>query len=208
MRQTHSCPSCGAPQPADNPGLVSFVCDFCSSVFYVDADKVKAAGKKSLLTEGFSRLFRGATGSYHKKRFRVLGRARYSFKRGFWDEWFLEMEDGSTAWLTEDQHEFCEQSPVEYDQRLAGVRFAPGAHFIMQDRQFVVQEAGETRCIGLEGALPKMIQLDEVYHYADATSLDGLYSLGLEFDGDPPSAFLGRWLSFNELQLDDEGVDW
>ena len=208
MRKNISCPSCGAPQPADNPGLVSFACDFCHSIFYLNEEKVLAAGNKSVLTEGFSRLYRGAGGSFHKKRFIVRGRVRYSFSRGFWDEWYLEMEDGSWVWLTEDGHEFCEQRDVDFDRRLSSVRFAPGTYFEMNERQFMVQEVGNTVCTGLEGALPKKIRLGESYRYVDATSLDGNYSLGFEYDGQPPSAFLGRWLRGNELKMDDEGVDW
>lgn len=208
MRATHDCPSCGAPQPADNPGLVSFACPFCQSVFYVDEQKALAAGKKSLLTEGFSRLYRGAGGSFHEKRFLVRGRVRYRFTRGFWDEWYLEREDGSWIWLTEDQHAFCEQQEVELDPQLTSKRLAPGDRFAQRDQHFVVQEVGAAICIGLEGALPKKIELGETYTYVDATSLDGLYSLGLEYDAKTPTAFLGRWLRYNELTLDDEGADW
>ncbi|MEO1366969.1 MAG: DUF4178 domain-containing protein [Acidobacteriota bacterium] len=208
MRKTHSCPSCGAPQPADNPGLVSFACGFCGTVFYLDEEKVQSVGKKSLLTEGFSRLYNGATGSFHQKRFRVIGRVRYAFTRGFWDEWFLELDDGSNVWITEDQHELCEQRAIEWNQQLAGAHFERGAYFTLDDRHYAVQESGQARCIGLEGALPKMIQVNEIYRYANATSLDGYYSLGVEFDDDPPSVYLGRWLRYNELKLDDEGMDW
>jgi hypothetical protein len=40
----------------------------------------------------------------------VMGRVRYSFGSGFWDEWFLEFNDGTIGWLTEDNHELALQT--------------------------------------------------------------------------------------------------
>jgi hypothetical protein len=213
VKPTLACPSCGSPQPAHNPGLVSFVCEYCHGIFYRDEESVLAAGHRSLLTEGFSRLYRGAVGQFHQKRFRVLGRIRYGHPRGFWDEWFLEMEDGSEVWLSEDQHELCEQRQVDFDPTPSNPQrefenYLVGSTIAFRDRSFRVQEVGHAECLGLEGALPKKLELGETYPYVDATSLDGLYSLGLEFDDEKPTAFHGRWVRWNELQLDDEGLEW
>ena len=43
---------------------------------------------------------------------------------------------------------------------------------------------------------------------ADASTPDGRFTLGLEFDDSPPSAYVGRWLDHQQLQLDDEGDEW
>ena len=203
-----NCPSCGGPWPTHNPGIVVVVCEYCGGVFYLDEEKVRAAGRRSVLAEGFSRLYRGATGSYHRKRFRVLGRVRYGHDRGFWDEWFLELDDGEIAWLTEDQHQLAVQRAVELADLRPFEHYRPGVRLLAHDTEMMVQEVGHAHCLGLEGALPRDIELDETYPYADATSLDGRYSLGLEFDGEPPSVYLGRWLSHRELALDDEGDAW
>ncbi|MEM6796297.1 MAG: DUF4178 domain-containing protein [Acidobacteriota bacterium] len=203
-----SCPSCGAPRSLHNPGIVMFACEFCSSVVYWDEDKVTAAGNNSLLTEGFSRLYRDATGSFHQKRFRVLGRIRYSFGEGLWDEWFLETSDGSSLWLTEDQHELAEQREIEFPGIAAFDQHYIGQKMYLRESEFAIQEMGNAECVGLEGELPKNVTLGETYPYLDATSLDGRYSLGLEFDAETPTAFLGRWLKYSEIKLDDEGDSW
>ena len=84
--QEIQCPSCGAGRTIRNPGVITIVCEYCGNAVYWDQEKIANAGKQSILPEGFSRLFRGATGSLLNKRFCVLGRVRYSFGRGFWDE--------------------------------------------------------------------------------------------------------------------------
>lgn len=206
--RTIACPSCGAGRTLHNPGLAMFVCEYCSSAVYWDDDAVRAAGGRALLSEGCSRLYRGALGSYHKKRFQVLGRVRYSFGDGFWDEWFLELDDGSDCWMTEDQHQLAVQRPIELTVSGSLEQYRVGGELRARDSVFVIQEVGQALCVGIEGALPKAIEVGETYSYVDATSLEGRYSLGIELDDDPPTVFLGRWLKHKELVLDDDGSDW
>lgn len=201
-----SCPTCGAPLPARNPGIAMAVCEYCGGVAYWNEHGLSGTGKRSMLSEGFTRLYRGATGTLRGQRFRVEGRVRYSFGQGFWDEWYVSGADGSAAWLTEDDHELALQTP--YDG--AGVdtrRLAPGHTFQLGGSSFVVLEVGQARCIGVEGSLPDTILPDDEYEYLDATSPDGRQSLGIELDDDgTPTLFLGQWLGHHELALDDEGT--
>ena len=96
----------------NNPGIVTIVCEYCGNAVYWDADKVKDAGKQAILPEGFSRLYRGATGRLKSRSFFVTGRVRYSFGHGFWDEWFLEFSDGAIGWLTEDNQQIRQQITI------------------------------------------------------------------------------------------------
>jgi len=203
-----TCPACGASHDISNPGLMMFVCEYCSNAVYWDREKVEAAGAQSVLPEGFSRLFRGAAGSYHQKRFLVHGRVRYSFGRGFWDEWYLEMNDGSNRWLTEDNHELAVQAPVTLGPVAAFESMRPGSMISVRGHSFVVQEVGTAECIGVEGELPERYLTGETYPYVDASSPDGRHTLGIEYDDDKPSGFVGRWLKHAELRLDDEGEGW
>ena len=107
-----TCPSCGAPHTIRNPGVVKAVCEYCGNAVIWDEQRIRDAGKQATLPEGFTRLYRGATGRLLGKRFEVLGRVRYGFGGGFWDEWFLTLADGRTGWLTEDNHELALQQPV------------------------------------------------------------------------------------------------
>lgn len=214
------CPSCGAPKELVHPGIVMFTCEHCGTPVYWDEDAVRAGGKHSVLDEGFSRLYRGATGSYRRTRFRVLGRVRYLYgrdgvARGFWDEWFLRTEKGEDVWLTEDDHELSVQSEVTVDDAMEFERYRLGSRVFHRDTEFLVEEVGVAECFGTEGELPEEWEVGETYPFVDLSSPDGRYSLGLEFDGDsadgdddPPTAFLGRWLEHADLKMDDEGADW
>ena len=187
---------------------MTVICEYCGTAIYWDQDKVMAAGKQSLLPEGFTRLYRGASGHLKGQNFLVTGRVRYSFGRGFWDEWFLEFQDGSIGWLTEDNHELALQNRRDLKNCPPANALSPGSMFRAWNMEFIVQEVGHAECVGVEGELPIRVETGEKYLFADASTPDGKYTLGIEYDHDPPAAFLGRWLKYSDLRLDDEGLDW
>jgi hypothetical protein len=202
------CPSCGAEKEIHNPGVVTVVCEYCGTAIFWDDEKVLSAGRQAILPEGFSRLYRGATGKLKGVGFRVLGRVRYSFGKGFWDEWFVEIEDGSTGWLTEDNHEFAIQQEKKRLTLPDMANLVPGRFVMVDGIKFYIQEIGEAECTGMEGDLPIKIQTGEKYRYADGSSPDGRYVIGIEFDDDPPSVFTGKWLDYQDISMDDEGLEW
>ncbi|MDJ0668171.1 MAG: DUF4178 domain-containing protein [Desulfobacterales bacterium] len=206
--QAIKCPSCGATHDVLNPGVVTVVCEYCGNAVYWDEDKLRDAGQQSILPEGFTRLFRGATGRLDNRRFAVMGRVRYSFGKGFWDEWFLTFDDGTIGWLTEDNHELALQQRSAIKKPPAFEAMKPGRSFKARGIDFVFQEVGRAECIGVEGDLPIAVKTGETYQFADASSPDGRHTFGIEYDADPPTVFVGRWLTYADLTLDDEGLDW
>jgi len=205
-----NCPNCGAPRRVENPGTLMFVCEYCGAAVYWDEGQVRASGQKAALTEGFTRLYRGATGRLRGKRFTTEGRVRYSFGRGFWDEWYLRFDDGATAWLTEDNHEICVEAKLAGVTDVAEVPPPQGSFTRASFRgiDFMIEERGEAECIGAEGELPFVVRLGETYRYVDGSSPDGKHSVGIEYDADPPNVFVGDWLRHEDVALDDEGEDW
>lgn len=206
-----TCPSCGAPAVVRNPATISKVCEFCSTVMIWDQDSLKNAGKESRLAEGYSRLYRWATGSIQGTRFQVLGRVRYSFGRGFWDEWYVMLENGEGHWITEDNHEFSFQElSTSVSNMPAFDQVSVGDNLTINDRDYQIQEKGMATCLGMEGELPRGILPNEQYPYVDGSSYDGEYTFGLEYDNDngQPTLFVGKWVRPNQLKLDDESLDW
>jgi hypothetical protein len=203
-----NCPNCGAPNPLVNPGVLMVACAYCRTAIYWDREKISAAGFRAVLPEGYSRLYLGATGSLGDRRLVVLGRARYSFARGFWDEWYLEMQDGSLRWLTEDNRELRLEQPVSGMVVPPAGQCAVGLRLPAGGVTFVLTEIGVASCVGIEGSLPKVLRPGEAYGYADGASPDGVHSLGIEYNANPPAIFCGDWLDPASLKLDDEGDDW
>lgn len=200
-----ACPTCGAPLPARNPGIVTAVCEYCGGVSYWNEQGLAATGKRSMLSEGFTRLYRGATGTLRGQRFRVEGRVRYGYDQGFWDEWFVVAPDGTQAWLTEDDHELALQTRRE-GSRIETRGVSPGGAISFEGSSFVVLELCSARCLGVEGSLPDALLPDETVDYVDATTPDGRLALAVElYDDGTQEIYLGEWLGQDELVLDDEG---
>jgi hypothetical protein len=206
--KTIRCPSCGAGKEIYNPGIVTVICEYCGTAIYWDEEQVLSAGKQAILPEGFSRFYRGAAGKLKGRSFIVTGRVRYSFGKGFWDEWFVEFDNGEIGWLTEDNHEFALQKEWQHFDLPDWQDLVPGTRFMAGGIYFQVQEKGDAECIGVEGDLPVKMLTGERYRYVDASSIDGKYVLGIEFDEEQPTLFLGEWLDYTDIRLDDEGLDW
>jgi hypothetical protein len=205
---TIQCPACGAGINLHNPGIVTLVCPYCHDAIYWDGAKVEAAGKQSILPEGLTRLYLGAGGTLHGKPFHVIGRLRYSFGEGFWDEWYLEYQDNAMAWISEDNFELVWQERVAAAALpdLTGLR--PGQTFSFQGGTYFLQEVGTATCLGLEGALPKKANTGTGYRYADAVTADGKKVLGIEYASTPPDLFLGQYIGHADIILDFDNGDW
>ena len=205
------CSACGAPISIHNPATVSIACPYCDCVMIRSDKGLEERGNQSRLPEGYSRLYRGAVGTIGDQRFQVLGRVRYSFGKGFWDEWYVMLENGEGYWITEDDYSFSFQvlyrgsiEALPYDQ------YSVGDNIELGERSYQVKEVGNAECLGIEGEVPKGILPYEQYPYVDAVSYDGTHVLGLEYDNDqdPPTAFVGRWLVPSDIRLEDEELEW
>lgn len=195
-----NCPACGGPISRSNPGIVTSVCPHCENVVYWDADAVRSAGFKAGLTEGYTRLFLGAVGDFAGHHGVVVGRVRYRYAAGIWDEWYVNLGE-RFVWITEDDHDLAMEgpetrrvAPVARDARLAD-------KFTVEDTEFHVEEVGEAVCAGVEGELPERYELGETYRFLDASSVDGKRTLSIEFDDEPPALFFGVWLAPGAVQL-------
>jgi hypothetical protein len=61
------------------------------------------AGEKALLIEDQSPFQIGTEGKIDGLRFTLLGRLRFKWEQGLWDEWFAWNDDGQTCWLADAQ---------------------------------------------------------------------------------------------------------
>ena len=202
-----ACENCGAESVVRNPAALSVVCSYCDSVLLLVDTRWQDSGEKSRLSQGFSRLYIGAYGSINDTRIHVVGRARYSFGRGFWDEWYVLDEMGNGSWVTEDNHQFCWQKPLTTNIDLPS-ETTPGTDIRVENIAFRVLESGHAKCLGIEGEIPKNLLPQMEFRYTDASSFDGIHALGIEQHQTSITVFMGTWLSQDDIKMDDESLDW
>lgn len=197
------CATCGAEQQVVNPAAISVQCPYCDSISMLVDASWQPTGKKSRLSQGFSRLYCGALCTIQGDEYRIVGRVRYSYGNGFWDEWYALDDTGRGTWITEDDHEFSIQRLVSTDKVATSVQsLAIGDEVMIESITYRILERGTAVCLGIEGELPKGILPDETYAYADGSSLDGRFALGIEYDDTPPTIFVGEWVEAKTIAVD------
>lgn len=203
MQQKFSCPACGAPLTLQNRFVKIVTCDFCHQVSLVKDNGLDPTGKTAKLTELPSRLYLDATGAIGGMRFRVLGRLRYQYAAGFWDEWFLLNDGNRPAWLVEDEGTYTlfYREPITVPPPPFATIQVGGALRVNQYNVFVVEKRAAT-ISGSEGQLGFLMLPGEKVNYVDGAA-NG-QALCLEYAENEIELLVGQTYSYDDLQVDDE----
>ncbi|MDQ7823969.1 MAG: DUF4178 domain-containing protein [Candidatus Eremiobacteraeota bacterium] len=148
-----NCPSCGAPITVETAYAKTVVCPYCDSTNLIEDKGLSPAGKMAKISRAPSIFSVGRSGAIEGKRFRILGRLRYDYEDGFWDEWYLKYEDGKAGWISEEEGEctlfFKEAVTGEID--LGSIRV--GQKVMVNGRQVFITEIQDATLAGGEGEL-------------------------------------------------------
>ena len=93
MSGSMRCPGCSAPLDLKHRFVKMVTCDFCGLVSIVRDTGLDPTGRKAKLTQIPSLLYVDAAGTLQGRKFHVMGRLRYQYDAGYWDEWFLTFEN-------------------------------------------------------------------------------------------------------------------
>jgi hypothetical protein len=196
-----SCPNCAALVDVDQRFSHMAVCKSCRSVITFGEGAAELKGELSLLPPSRSQLFVGGQGKVDDLEFVVLGRVRYGYERGYWDEWYLQRGDGSTAWITEDPEGLVYESLVdENNQALTYEPMEPGRAVDIEGATFTVRERDVAHCQGGDGQLPFVVVQDEKTPFVDLGGPED--SCGsVEFGTEGTRVFVGRRVTQADLNL-------
>jgi hypothetical protein len=196
-----SCPSCGNRIENVDRFSAMAVCDYCGCGCYFQDEAVMAMGEMAILTEYPTPMYLHATGTLRDRRFTVVGRVRYRYSGGFWDEWYLSFSDGSYGWVAEDEAEFSLEKEIENPGDIPGYdKVRPGDNLIIAGESVIVDERNVAKLEGAEGSLPWVLSKDTEFPYIDASQED--YTVTIEYSEDGPEVFLGEWIDLSEIKLD------
>ncbi len=143
----------------------------------------------------------GVVGSLDGTAFTVVGRVRYGYPRGFWDEWCIELMDGCLRWLTEDDGILSVTEPQTEDLSVETYqRLDLGRSSFLKGHNYVVREKGSAECLGLEGQLPFGAIPGEVIEYI-SLSAGKSRSATLEFYDGNVHVYIGEEIQLEDLNL-------
>lgn len=197
------CPNCGADVAFRSAGLPALVCDYCHTMLVRSDDGVAQMGQAAVLPFDVSPVRIGMEGSFESVRFRVIGRVRWSWTDGAWNEWLLLFDDGSNAWLGEAMGDFMLLRERPYDKGLAG-RIAKGENAVIGKdvqiggRKLTIVDARDVLCVAAEGELPFVPKPGWQIYSVDLKGVDGDCA-SLQRDGADVSFYEGRYVTLDEL---------
>ncbi len=192
------CASCGAPVEVKNRFSKVLVCGYCGTHLKVEDDGgVAIAGTHAKLAQ-FPSIFQvGTRGTILGKPFTALGRMRYKYPGGFFDEWFIEY-DGEMAWFAEDEGTYAiyfESESVEEFPDLSSVR--AGQNVTVNGKRVMVKEKGKAVIEGGEGELSFYLEPGTEVVYMDGIS-DGK-KVSIEATESEIELFFGRPLLSRDI---------
>lgn len=193
--------------PVPVASLAYAVCPYCQSLILRDAEALRLVGKAAALPFDVSPLEIGTRGLCDGIRFAVVGRVRWGWDDGAWNEWLLALDDGTEAWLGEAMGQFqllfARDDLIAEDAALAafakGAPLPRGTRVRVAETEFVAADIKRARCLGGEGQLPFACPAGWTIDSIDFREARGKV-LSLQRDGDATSLWLGAYVTLAELK--------
>jgi hypothetical protein len=195
-----NCASCGAPVEIVNRFSKVLVCGYCGTHLKVSDGGVEIAGKYPKLAD-FPSIFQvGSRGTILGKPFTALGRMRYKYQGGHFDEWFVEY-DGDKAWFTEDDGTYTLYTDLFEAVEIPDISTVKaGQNMLVGDKKVMIKEKGKAVVEGGEGELFFYVEPGSEVIYLDAVS-EGK-KVSIEYTEDEVEMFTGRPLLKRDIVVE------
>jgi len=142
-----------------------------------------------------------ASGQVDNFSFTVIGRIRYEWEQGSWNEWHLLYNNQRSGWLSDAQLEYAISVLTPPPFQLPNPRqIKRGQSFSFHGADFIVTHKTKARYAGFEGELPFRTDDRSETVFADLRSYDGRFAT-IDYSENPPLLFTGRFVTFDELKL-------
>ncbi|MFN3456629.1 MAG: DUF4178 domain-containing protein [Novosphingobium sp.] len=156
-----NCPSCGAQVPVRGPSLPYGTCPYCQTLILREGLRVEDIGKVAVLPYDVSPIQLGTMLVADGRGMTVVGRVRWAWSGGSWNEWLAIAETGAQFWLAEAAGMFMltAEWPQLLDQPKVrdfarGEVIAPGDVVEVEGRKLFAIDIKQVECLGSEGDLP------------------------------------------------------
>jgi hypothetical protein len=194
--KTISCPQCGYPIPLHFRWSKLLQCSSCASTIFLEDNGTTSLGETSTLAPEPSLLSLHIPIEIDKELYTPIGKIRYSYGRGFWEEWCLLNSEQRIFWLSVDEGDFALETKAKISLPL------PSLHTVSIGKQYgkyIATEKGYGECVGFTGELPHTIALREKHYYVHFSQEDGVL-LTAEGKYNHYETYLGRWIDPMHIQ--------
>ncbi len=194
-----NCPTCGAGVPARGDGLPYATCAYCRTLLMRHGLTLEAVGTVAQLPVDVSPIQIGTRFSVDGAESTSVGRVRWGWSGGSWNEWLLIAADGSRHWLGEAMGMYMLTAEYPDALDIPAIRnFAQGNPMAVDasvkagGQWFHVADIKEAACLGSEGDLPFPTLPGWTITSVDFRN-DAGAALSVQRGRDGTSAWLGVW---------------
>lgn len=203
--QQLTCQNCGDDLQIESQFIRTVTCRSCGTNYLVQgADGLDMTGRTTTLADYPSRLRVGARGKIKGREFTVLGRIRYAYDAGFWEEWQISWADDSPPdWLEEDEGLWT----LYRRGRIRGVvppydDVHVGTVVNANNQQLFVTEKRKGRVLGSEGQFASVFPITGTFGYVTGAANEQTTSIN--YWPDEIEISIGEEISSSDLVLYNE----
>ncbi len=189
-----TCPSCGniINQLTRAPQMV--VCSACNTTHLLNNGKMEDVGKSAVLTETPSIFSVNKTYKHQDWKFTPVGRVRYDYGDGYWDEWYVRSDNGKETWVSVDEGEIAIESLVQKNPSVPAFdQIKVGGPIMINRIKMTVIEKNTATMIGAEGELPFKIVPNDSYDYIDLLGPKRV-AFTVEYQDGGVTCYKGVWI--------------
>lgn len=179
------------------PALPYATCPYCQTLILRDGPGVEEIGKVAVLPFDVSPIQLGTTLVDAGRTLSIVGRVRWAWDGGSWNEWLAMADNGGQYWLAEAGYALMltTEWPQALDEPLVrdfaqGKAIARGDAVQVAEQQFFASDLKEVECLGSEGDLPIPTQVGTRMTSVDFRSSSGAV-LSLQRDERGTKAWFG-----------------
>ena len=196
-----ACPGCGAPVHFVSAQSTHAVCGYCQSTVVRNGEVLSRLGKMAEVFNDHSLLQLQVSGIYQNQPFTLLGRLQYQYGEGTWVEWHAVLQDGSSAFLCEDNGAYVFTKTIATQRTMPPPeRLALGTPSTINGKSFTVSSNQPVQLLAAQGELPHLPELGASHSMVELRSAEGEV-LSIDYGTSPPRICLGKAVSLDALSL-------
>ncbi len=200
------CPQCGAPIAFRSVDLPVRVCGYCRTSVLRDDAGVRAMGTAAIVPDDVSPIQLGARGRDGDAGFEIVGRVRWRWTDGGWNEWLALFADGSHAWLGEAMGRIMLLRPAAMPRSPVLRDFGPdapiavGTDITIDKVRYAVVDSRTATALASEGELPFPAPAGQAIASIDLHAADGRCA-SIQHEGGAIHAYAGRYVTLADLRM-------
>jgi len=197
------CPGCGAPVDFLSAQSTHAICGFCRSMVVRQGEVLARIGKMSELFEDHSPLQLQSSGVWNGQAFTLIGRLQYKYAEGTWTEWHALLQDGRSAFLSEDNGAYVFGLPLPQQAVAAAEVFRVGASTAINGQPFSVASNQPVALMSAQGELPHLPALGQSFVMVELRSQSDTAAevISIDYGQTPPALSRGQAVRLEDLKL-------